>query len=110
MRYGTLSAYVLLIRSNFFMSLVPNTSESSIQDREPSENRSFLSSLLHLPRNVYLLLIFTTGKGFQLSMKAVTCNYYVGRLDYYPAVIGLFNDLHALGALFEPVPVGRLAA
>src|SRR5258706_9500993 len=109
MRYGTLSAYVLLIRSNFFMSLVPNTSESSIQDREPLENRSFLSSLLPLPRNVFLLLIFTTGKGFQLSISALTLNYYVHSLGYQPVFIGVFSAMPAIGALVSAVPVGILA-
>jgi MFS family permease len=91
------------------MSLVPNSSESTVQDREPSQKRSFASSLLHLPRNVYLLLLFTTGKGFQLSISALTLNYYVHSLGYQPDFIGVFSAVPALGALISAVPVGILA-
>jgi MFS family permease len=91
------------------MSLVPNTSEPGIQDRKPSENHSFLSSFLHLPGNVYLLLIFTTGKGFQLSISALTLNYYVHSLGYQPVFIGVFSAMPAIGALVTAVPVGLLA-
>ena len=91
------------------MSLVPNTPESNIQDKEPSGKRSFLSSLLHLPRNVYLLLIFTTGKGFQLSISALTLNYYVHSLGYRPDFIGVFSAMPAIGSLVSAVPVGLLA-
>lgn len=91
------------------MSLVPDTSESTIQDREPSQKRSFVSALLHLPRNVYILLIFTTGKGFQLSLSSLTLNYYVHSLGYLPDFIGVFNAMPAIGALISAVPVGFLA-
>ncbi len=91
------------------MSLVPDTSESTNQDREPQQKRSFLSSLLQLPRNVYLLLIFTTGKGFQLSLSALTLNYYVHSLGYQPDFIGVFSAMPAIGALVSAVPVGILA-
>src|SRR5947209_12065394 len=91
------------------MSLVPDTSESTIQDREPQQKRSFLSSFLPLPRNVYLLLIFTTGKGFQLSISALTLNYYVHSLGYQPDFIGVFSAMPAIGALVSAVPVGMLA-
>src|SRR6266699_1697073 len=79
------------------MSLVP--SESTIQDREPPQKRTLVSSVLHLPRNVSLLLTFTTGKGFQLSLSALTLNYYVHSLGYQPDFIGVFSA----------VPVGLLA-
>jgi MFS family permease len=62
-----------------------------------------------LPRNVYLLLLFTTGKGFQLSISALTLNYYVHSLGYQPEFIGLFSAMPAIGALVSAVPVGRLA-
>jgi len=91
------------------MSLVPGTSESTIQDRKPSQKRSFVSSFLHLPRNVYLLLLFTTGKGFQLSVSALTLNYYVHSLGYHPDFIGVFSAMPALGALLVAVPTGMLA-
>src|SRR5438105_13969720 len=91
------------------MSLVPDTSESTIRDREPQQKRSILSTLLRLPRNVYLLLIFTTGKGFQLSLSALTLNYYVHSLGYQPDFIGVFSAMPAIGALVSAVPVGILA-
>src|SRR6266513_997908 len=91
------------------MSLVPNTSESTHQGGASSQNRSFVSSYLHLPRNVYLLLLFTTGKGFQLSISTLTLNYYVHSLGYHPDFIGVFSAMPAIGALFSAVPVGMLA-
>src|SRR5258707_342962 len=91
------------------MSLEPDTSKSAIQDRDPSQKRSFISSFLHLPRNVYLLLLFTTGKGFQLSISALTLNYYVHCLVYRPDFIGVFSAMPAIGSLISAVPVGLLA-
>src|SRR5216684_797553 len=91
------------------MSLEPDTSKSNIQDRDPSQKRSFVSSFLHLPRNVYLLLLFTTGKGFQLSLSALTLNYYVHSLGYQPDFIGVFSAMPAIGALVSAVPVGMLS-
>src|SRR5260370_2990934 len=91
------------------MSLVPDTSEPTMQDREPSQKRSFVPSSLHLPRNIYLLLLFTTGKGFQLSISALTLNYYIHSLGYQPEFIGLFSAMPAIGSLVSAVPIGRLA-
>jgi len=91
------------------MSLVSGTSKSTIPDREPAQKRSFVSSFLHLPRNVYLLLVFTTGKGFQLSISTLTLNYYVHSLGYQPDFIGVFSAMPAIGALLSAVPVGILA-
>ncbi len=91
------------------MSLVPDTSESTHQGGASSQNRSFVSSYLHLPRNVYLLLLFTTGKGFQLSISTLTLNYYVHSLGYHPDFIGVFSAMPAIGALVSAVPVGMLA-
>src|SRR5437588_2806173 len=91
------------------MSLVPDTSESTEQRGASSQKRSFVSSFLPLPRNVYLLLLFTTGKGFQLSISALTLNYYVHSLGYRPDFIGVFNAMPAIGALVSAVPVGILA-
>src|SRR5712691_8338653 len=91
------------------MSLESDTSKSTMQDKDPSEKRSFVSSYLHLPRNVYLLLLFTTGKGFQLSISTLTLNYYVHSLGYRPDFIGLFSAMPAIGALVSAVPVGMLS-
>src|SRR2546421_7139540 len=91
------------------MASAPNSSESSTtQDIVVREKPAF-SGMLHLPRNVYLLLFFTLGKGFQLSISALTLNYYVHSLGYRPDFIGVFNAMPAIGALVSAVPVGILA-
>ncbi len=91
------------------MSSVSDTSESTLHDGGSSQKHSFVSSLLHLPRNIYLLLLFTTGKGFQLSLSALTLNYYVHSLGYHPDFIGVFSAMPAIGSLVSAVPVGLLA-
>ncbi len=91
------------------MPLVSDASESNIQNKNLSQKRSFITPLLRLPRNVYILLIFTTGKGFQLSISTLTLNYYVHSLGYQPEFIGVFSAMPAIGALISAVPVGFLA-
>lgn len=91
------------------MSLVSGPSESSVSERVPAPKRAFISGFSRLPRNVYLLLLFTTGKGFQLSISALTLNYYIHSLGYPPEFIGLFSAMPAIGSLVSAVPVGRLA-
>src|SRR5579859_7261794 len=92
------------------MSLVSGPSGSPLQDdKKPVPVRSLASSFFHLPRNVYLLLVFTTGKGFQLSITALTLNYYVHSLGYHPDFIGVFSAMPALGALVGAVPAGLMA-
>src|SRR5713226_1686400 len=91
------------------MASAPNSSESTTtQDIVVREKPAF-SGMLHLPRNVYLLLFFTLGKGFQLSISALTLNYYVHSLGYRPDFIGIFSAMPALGALIGAVPTGMLA-
>ncbi len=60
-------------------------------------------------RDVYLLLLFTLGKGFQLSIGALTLNLYVHSLGYDLQFVGLFAATSALGSLVAAVPVGLLA-
>lgn len=91
------------------MSLVSGSPESSVRETKPSPKQSLVTAFTRLPRNVYLLLLFTTGKGFQLSISALTLNYYVHSLGYQPEFIGLFSAMPAIGALVSAVPVGRLA-
>lgn len=91
------------------MSLVSNTPEPPVQERDRSQKQSFVFSFLHLPRNIYLLLLFTTGKGFQLTISALTLNYYVHSLGYDPTFIGLFSAMPAIGSLVSAIPVGRFA-
>ena len=91
------------------MPFVSDTSESTTQDKNLAQKRSYRPSFLHLSRNVYILLIFTTGKGFQLSISTLTLNYYVHSLGYQPEFIGVFSAMPAIGALISAVPVGFLA-
>lgn len=91
------------------MSLVSNTPEPSTQESARPQKRAFGASFFHLPRNIYLLLLFTTGKGFQLSISALTLNYYVHSLGYDPTFIGIFSAMPAIGSLVSAVPVGRFA-
>src|SRR3981081_555218 len=91
------------------MSLESDISQSTIQDGDSSQKHSFISPFRHLPRNVYLLLLFTTGKGFQLSISTLTLNYYVHSLGYHPDFIGVFSAMPAIGALIGAVPTGMLA-
>jgi hypothetical protein len=49
------------------MSLEPKSAVQEVNTGPPWKSR-FNLSVLHLPRNVYLLLFFTLGKGFQLTI------------------------------------------
>jgi MFS family permease len=91
------------------MSLVSGPAKSVSQAVQKLQKRPFFSLFPRLPRNIYLLLLFTTGKGFQLSISALTLNYYIHSLGYQPEFIGLFSAMPAIGSLVGAVPVGRLA-
>ncbi len=91
------------------MSLGPSASEPAVKDQDPSRKRYFFSALFELPRNVYLLLFFTLGKGFQLSISTLTVNYYAHSLGYRPDFIGLLSAMPAIGSLASAVPIGLLA-
>ena len=67
------------------------------------------SSLRSLPRNVYILYLFTLGKGFQLTIALLNINYYAHSLGYRPDFIGVLNAASAIGALVGAVPTGLLA-
>ena len=60
-------------------------------------------------RNVYLLLFFTLGKGFQISIAALSLNYYLHSLGYRPDFIGFFSAAPAIGSLIFAIPSGLLA-
>lgn len=60
-------------------------------------------------RNVYLLLLFTLGKGLQLSIGQVAINLYAYSLGYDKQFIGILTAMPALGALLAAVPIGLLA-
>ncbi|HET9919475.1 MAG TPA: MFS transporter [Ktedonobacteraceae bacterium] len=91
------------------MSSVSDTSEPTVQDGDSLQKHSFVSSFLHLPPNIYLLLFFTMGKGFQLTIATLNINYYAYSLGYHPDFIGLLSAMPAIGALVSSVPSGLLA-
>jgi len=65
--------------------------------------------MLQLPINVYLLLFFTMGKGFQITIATLSINYYAHSLGYRPDFIGLLSAMPAIGSLMSSVPSGLLA-
>ncbi|WP_069805345.1 MFS transporter [Thermogemmatispora onikobensis] len=71
--------------------------------------RPQLLTWLQLPRDVYLLLFYTLGKGFQLTIGTLDINYYAHSLGYQPDFIGLLSAMPALGSLVSAVPSGMLA-
>ncbi len=93
------------------MSMASKPSHKTNQERsaETTQMRILLSSFRHLPRNVYLLLFFTLGKGFQISIALLTLNYYAHSLGYRPDFIGVFSAVPAIGSLIGAVPAGMLA-
>ncbi|GER88442.1 MFS transporter [Dictyobacter vulcani] len=91
------------------MSSVTDPSMPSITDQDAPEKRQGPSRFFDLPRNVYILLIFTLGKGFQLSIANLVLNYYVHSLGFKPDFIGIFSAMSAIGALIGAVPIGILA-
>ncbi len=90
------------------MSLEPKSEVEEVNAVLPRKSRPTLS-VLHLPRNVYLLLFFTLGKGFQLTIATLNVNYYAHSLGYQPDFIGLLSAMPAIGALICAVPAGLLA-
>lgn len=66
-------------------------------------------ALFSYHRNVYLMLLFTLGKGFQISIAALTTNLYVYSLGYRQEFIGLVAAVPAIGSLLAAVPIGLLA-
>src|SRR5438309_6936290 len=91
------------------MASAPNSPESTTRQDIMVPGKPGFSEMLHLPRNVYLLLLFTLGKGFQLTISTLNISYYAHSLGYRPDFIGLLNAMGAVGALVGAVPVGILA-
>ncbi len=91
------------------MSLESEDAESHAHEGDAPRKPGFSLNFLHLPRNVYLLLFFTLGKGFQLSIATLTVNYYAHSLGYRPDFIGLLSAMPAIGSLASAVPIGLLA-
>lgn len=87
---------------------------NSLEPREPqntttTSRRRFTPWMLHLPRNVYILLFFTLGKGFQLTIATLNITYYAHSLGYKPDFIGLLSAMPAIGSLLSSVPSGFIA-
>ncbi|HEU5230783.1 MAG TPA: MFS transporter, partial [Ktedonobacteraceae bacterium] len=92
------------------MPSLSNTSETSTRTHSLEQGPKRRQLLIfELPKNVYLLLFFTLGKGFQLTIATLTLNYYAYSLGYHPDFIGLFSAMPAIGALIGAVPIGLLA-
>ncbi|MGZ3664845.1 MAG: MFS transporter [Ktedonobacterales bacterium] len=71
--------------------------------------KSYLKPYLGYQRNVYLLLLFTLGKGFQLGIAAVSVNLYVNSIFHDTDFVGIVAAMPAVGALAAGVPIGFLA-
>jgi len=97
------------------MPSVPNIPETTpiTQATQPATAQSWaervVSPLKSLPRNVYILYLFTLGKGFQLTIALLNISYYAHSLGYRPDFIGVLNAASAIGALVGAVPTGLLA-
>ncbi len=63
----------------------------------------------HFDRNVYLMLMYTLGKGLQLSIAAISINLYAYSLGYRSDFIGLLAGMPSLGGVIAGVPIGMLA-
>ncbi len=74
-----------------------------------SGRAQLLTTMRSLPRNVYILYLFTLGKGFQLTIALLNITYYAHSLGYRPDFIGVLNAASAIGALVGAVPTGLLA-
>jgi len=61
------------------------------------------------PRNVYLLLLFTLGKGVQLSIGQVTLTLYAYSIGYRQDFVGLLVAVPSIGSLLAAIPIGFLA-
>jgi MFS family permease len=94
------------------MASLPDTSNSQNVPGNTGQNNRRAAPwevVMHLPTNVYLLLFFTLGKGFQITIATLNVNYYAHSLGYQPDFIGLLSAMPALGSLVSSVPSGFLA-
>jgi MFS family permease len=71
--------------------------------------RLWFADIASYPRNVYLLLLFTLGKGFQLSIAQVTISLYAYSIGYRQDFVGLLIAVPALGSLLAAPIVGYMA-
>ncbi len=92
-------------------SASPSITELQTPARLASAAQSWRSRLgwTGFSRNVWILLLFTLGKGFQISIGAVTINLYVYSLGYKEDFVGLFAGMSALAALVMALPAGMIS-
>ncbi len=90
------------------MSRVAETSEG-VGSAALAGVRKLGGGLLGYPRNVYLLLFFTLGKGFQLSITQVTLSLYAYSIGFRQDFVGLLVAVPSLGSLIAAIPIGFLA-
>ncbi|HLY29548.1 MAG TPA: MFS transporter [Ktedonobacterales bacterium] len=90
---------------------VPQTSHEAMNRPVLSAGplRRAIRPYLGYSRNVYLLLLFTLGKGIQLSIGLVVTNLYAYSVGYRQDFIGVLAAAPSLGALLAAVPMGFLA-
>lgn len=81
--------------------------QASLRNRLATHQR--LGVYFSFNRTVYILLLFTLGKGLQLTIGQVTINLYVYSLGYDAQFVGVFAATSAIGALLASVPIGFLA-
>jgi MFS family permease len=93
--------------------VAPGARDAGLQQTAPgvSDHGGLIDRLgwKRFGRNVWLLLIYTLGKGFQISIGAVTLNLYVYSLGYRQDFVGLFAGMSALGGLLMAVPAGMIS-
>ncbi len=71
--------------------------------------RKWVGDFTTYPRNVYLLLLFTLGKGFQLSIGQVTTSLYAYSIGYRQDFVGILIAVPAIGSLLAAPLVGYMA-
>ena len=91
------------------MPSVQDTTKSVTHGIMLFKRRIPLPSWHELPFNVYLLLFFTLGKGFQITISTLNITYYAHSLGYKPDFIGLLNAMGAIGSLMGAIPIGLLS-
>lgn len=99
----------VLVRSCSYHAFGTYISEQTTRDVTLFRKRQLMPSGMRLPLNVYLLLFFTLGKGFQLTIATLNISYYAHSLGYRPDFIGVLNAMGAVGSLIGAVPTGLLA-
>jgi MFS family permease len=72
-------------------------------------NRGGRRGLFGYDRNVYLILLFTLGKGLQLSIAGLVTALYAYSLGFDKRFVGILVGVPAMGSLLASIPTGLLA-